>query len=122
MKISFCLIRPQNFEQEVILERKPVLLLCMPDDSEFPGQLKVLNDVGVSWDRELKICLLEEEFIDSFKQSLRIGGTPTFIILVEGRERNRMLGLADRDSLADFISSTLDLIKNGATGSQDSKS
>ena len=31
-----CLIRSENFEQEVIAEKRPVLLLCMPRDEEFP--------------------------------------------------------------------------------------
>jgi hypothetical protein len=35
------LIRIENFDQEVVAEKKPVLLLCMPHDEEFSKQEEV---------------------------------------------------------------------------------
>ncbi|MBM4330846.1 MAG: hypothetical protein FJ117_06400 [Deltaproteobacteria bacterium] len=100
------LIRPENFAQEVIAERKPVLLLCMPRDDEFPQQVKVIEDIARKYSQELKVGLLEEEFIEAFKKNYSIIGTPTFLILVEGKERSRMLGLADQETLTDLILQT----------------
>jgi thioredoxin-like negative regulator of GroEL len=104
MKNSVCVIRPQNFEQEVVLEERPVLLLCMPRDEEFFKQVKVLEEAAETHGQALKVGVLEDEFIERFRQDLGIRGTPTFLILVHGKERGRMLGLADHESLADFIS------------------
>jgi thioredoxin-like negative regulator of GroEL len=103
METLVSLIRPENFEQEVIAEKKPVLLLCMPRDEEFPKQVKVIEDIARKYSKELKVGLLEEDFIEAFKNNYRILGTPTFLILVEGKERGRMLGLADQETLTDLI-------------------
>jgi len=104
MKTFVRVIHPQNFEQEVVLEKRPVLLLCMPRDEEFFKQMKVLEAVAETHDHELKVGLLEDEFIERFREDLGIRGTPTFLILVQGKEKARMLGLADQASLTDFIS------------------
>jgi len=98
------LIRSENFEREVFAEKKPVLLLCMPRDEEFPQQLKVMEDIATKYGRELKVGVLEEEFIEAFKKNYRVGGTPTFLLLVEGKEKARMLGLADEEMLTGLIS------------------
>jgi thioredoxin-like negative regulator of GroEL len=97
------LIRPKNFEQEVVAEKRPVLVLCMTRDEEFPQQMKVIEDIARWVGDELKVGVLEEESIEAFKENYRIVGTPTFLILVEGKEKSRMLGLADQEMLTDLI-------------------
>ena len=104
METLVSLIRPENFEREVITEKKPFLLLCMPQDEEFPNQFKVIEDIARKYSKELRVGLLQEEFIEAFKKNYEILGTPTFLILVEGKERRRWLGLADQQTLMDLIS------------------
>ena len=99
-----CLIRSENFEQEVIAEKRPVLILCMPRDEEFPKQFKVLEDIATKYSQELKVGVLEEGLIEAFKKNYSVIGTPTFLLLVEGKERDRMLGIADREMLTNLIS------------------
>jgi len=98
------LIRSENFEREVFSEKKPVLLLCMPRDDEFPQQLKVMEVIATKYGQELKVGVLEEEFIEVFKKNYRVVGTPTFLLLVKGKERARILGLADPEMLTGLIS------------------
>jgi len=104
MKTSVSLIRSENFDREVFAEKKPVLLLCMPRDEEFPQQLKIMEDIATKYGQELKVGVLEEEFIEVFKKNYRVVGTPTFLLLVEGKEKARMLGLADQAMLTGLIS------------------
>jgi hypothetical protein len=47
---------------------------------------------------------LEEGLLERFKKNYSVVGTPTFLLLVEGKERGRMLGLADQEMLTDLIS------------------
>ncbi|MBR9982764.1 MAG: thioredoxin family protein [Desulfatitalea sp.] len=103
MNTSLCLIRPDNYLQEVVLALKPVLVLCMPFNEEFPSQLKIVEEVASSLQNELKVGLLEEAFIDTFKKNLQISGTPTFLFMVKGKEKSRMIGLTDLQALADFV-------------------
>ena len=104
MKTLVSLIRSENFEQEVITEKRPVLVLCMPRDEEFPKQVEVIEVIARKYSTELKVGLLQEDFIEAFKKNYSVVGTPTFLILVEGKERGRMLGLADQEMLTDLIS------------------
>ncbi len=52
MGTSVDLIRSENFEREVFAEKKPVLLLCMPRDEEFPQQLKLMEDIAAKYGRD----------------------------------------------------------------------
>ena len=64
----------------------------------------MIEDIAIKYGKKLKVGLLVEEFIEAFKKNYRIGGTPTFLILVEGKERGRILGLANQEKLTDLIS------------------
>ncbi len=96
-------IRRENFEQEVVCERKPVLILCMLRTEEFPNQLSILEKIGRKYGEQLKAALLDEAFIESFKKNYRFVGTPIFLLLVEGKEKKRFLGLADPEKMMDLI-------------------
>ncbi len=104
MRTSVSLIRSENFQREVFAEKRPVLILCMPRDDEFPQQLKVMEDIATKYGQELKVGVLEEGLIEVFKKDYSVVGTPTFLLLVEGKERARMLGLADQEMLMNLIS------------------
>jgi len=86
------LIRPENFEQEVVAEKRPVLVLCMTRDEEFPQQMKALEDIARRYGDEIKAGVLEEDFIQAFKKKYNILGSPTFLILVEGQEKSAHVG------------------------------
>ena len=101
------LIGFENFEEEVIEERKPVLLLCMDRNAKFQEQIKVIKSISKTYGAALKVGLLEEEFIGAFKQRFSVLGTPTFLVFVNGSEKDRMLGLTNEEALTEFLSETL---------------
>ena len=96
-------IGPENFEQEVITEKKPVLLLVMPPGEEFPTQLELVEETERRHGGELKIALVQDYFISKIREKYAIGGTPTFLILLEGKEKDRLLGVVNRETLTSFI-------------------
>lgn len=102
-KAEIHFIDEDNFEAVVIREQRPVLLLCMPRDQQFDGQIKVLTETAARYAGRLKVGLLDEGFIGPFKKKYRVLGTPTFLVLQEGREKNRLLGLADEPMLEGLI-------------------
>ncbi len=97
------LIRPDNFTREVVSEKKPVLILCMPRNEDFLIQLELLEEIAIRHGQEVKVGVLEEDSLEAFKKTYAILGDPTFLILVEGKEVSRILGLADEAKLRDFI-------------------
>ena len=53
-----------------------------------------------------------QEYILAFKDKLGIEGAPTFLIFYEGREKDRMLGYADMETLMAFVSKKLSHLQN----------
>ena len=109
----FTEIRPDNFEQEVIEEKAPVLLACILRDLEFMKQAEILDDLSKRCGDLLKICLPDEDSIRTFSEKCGIEGTPTFVILNNGKEVGRMLGLADNKTLPAFVLRTLPFLQDG---------
>gem|GEM_PF-6245753 len=97
-----CLITPDNFFREVVSEQKPVLILCMPCNEQFPCQLRIMEDLARLYHRRLKVGLFKQSFLEIFKESMKICGTPTYLMMLRGQEINRMIGIADRKALAEF--------------------
>ncbi len=96
-------VGPENFEREITTEEKPVLLVCVPRNEQFFEVLRIVERIAKRCGQKLKVCLLEEGFIRPFQERYGVFGTPTFLILVKGEERNRLLGLADEETLMHFI-------------------
>ena len=97
----------ENFENDVLEEDRAVLLLCMYRDTEFQRQIEIIEALHKIYAAKLKTCVLKEEFIEVFMERYSIKGTPTFLIFIGGREKNRMLGQSSLETLKDFLSETL---------------
>lgn len=92
-----------NFATAIMSEKKPVLLLCMPRDDQFAKQMDIVTQTVAKYEAPIKIALLDESFIGSFKKKYRVPGTPTYLILKEGKEISRSLGLTDEQMLRTLI-------------------
>lgn len=103
----FTKIRLDNFEQVVMQEKAPVLLACILRDLEFKKQAEILDGLSKRYGDFLKVCLPDEDSIRVFSKKCGIEGTPTFVILNNGKEVGRMLGLADNKTLPAFVLRTL---------------
>ncbi len=104
-------IRSDNFELEVMKEKRPVLLACPHAYFEFIEQKEVLKSISKEYEEELKVCLLSEDFIGVFREKYGVEGTPTFLVFVGGKEKKRLLGKASREALIAFLSQTLPYLK-----------
>ena len=103
MKPWIHIIRPENYEDLVMSGKVPFLLLCMPHNKAFSKQLEVIEAIAEKYQDALKVGVLAEESIELFKKNLSIIGSPTFLLLAEGKEENRILGIIDEKSLIDII-------------------
>ena len=99
---SVCLITPDNFFQEVVSEQKPVLILCMPFNEQFPSQLRIMEDLARLYPHRFKVGIFKQACLKIFKENMKICGTPTYLMMLHGQEINRMIGIADHKSLAGF--------------------
>jgi len=98
-----------EFEEKVLNETMPVLLLCMHQDYEFQEQMRSIEDIYRTCAAIVKMYLLDDEALRTFKERFAVKGTPTFLLFVKGRERGRILGWVDCRDLTDFLSRMLQL-------------
>ena len=113
-RASIRLVGLENFEREVLKEKMPVLVLCMHQDSDFYGQIEIIERItSESYCHRLKVCLLKEESVGVFREKYGVGGTPTFIVFRGGREISRLLGQAESAILQEFLSQTLSSNQGG---------
>ncbi len=106
-------IRLDNFDAEILNEERPVLLSCVHRGDGFREQLAVIESVSEAYAGALKSCLLEDGLIAALEKRLGVRGTPTFLVLKEGIEIDRMLGKANRETLAAFLVRALPRLEGG---------
>lgn len=97
------IISEDNFAAAIMREKKPVLLLCMPHDDQFAMQMDIVTETVSKYEGSIKIALLDESFIGPFKKKYAVPGTPTYLILMKGKEISRSLGLTDEQMLMSLI-------------------
>ena len=102
----FTSIGMDNFESEIRLELRPILLACIRRGFEAKEQLKVLEKVSREIDRSVKICVLYEGLSDAYRM-LSVEGTPTFLLYFDGEEIGRILGKVAPENLSEYVSEQL---------------
>ncbi len=100
---SLCQVGLENFNSEVLDENRPILILCMSKGRSFVNQINEFEKVRVDFLQDLKMCLLEEDFLGVFMERFNVRGTPTFLIFCDGSERARLLGRATNEDLNRFV-------------------
>ncbi len=100
---SVILIGVDNFNREILESARPVLVLCMSKDKSFSAQMSEIEKIQMKSSRYLKICLLDEDFLGVFMDRYNVKGTPTFLVFVNGKEQERLLGSVKYQDLVRFF-------------------
>jgi hypothetical protein len=100
-------VNSRNYRLEVLEARRPVLVVCTHYGPEIEDQMRTAEDVARRFGRRLKLCLVEEDFLETAKRHFQVRGTPTYLMMRGGVERGRLLGIADAAVLNDFVSQHL---------------
>ena len=87
----FTSVGMDNFDSEIRLEMKPVLLACIRRGYELREQIDLLEKVSRKYAHNLKICLLYEGLNEIYR-TLAIEGTPTFILFLGGGRKRADAG------------------------------
>ncbi|MRR14569.1 hypothetical protein EG833_03900 [archaeon] len=105
------LIKFNEFEREIDSAGNPVLMLCIRRDYEFVSQTDLIRDVLGSMVHgcpiDLKVCIVDEESRTALNDKLDLQGSPAFLLFDKGKEKGRLLGVADEERLKGFLSNEL---------------
>lgn len=96
-----------DYESDGPAARKPVLVGCLHRHCDYQKQIEALQKMSESFGEQLDIFLLTIPTLKVFMEKYRVLGTPTFLILVAGKEQGRLLGQSKSEDLRDFVLQTL---------------
>ncbi len=97
-------VNSENFEKEVLQSRMPVLLdfwatWCGPCRMMSP----VVDDIAESMNTSIKVGKVNVDECPDLAEKYGVMSIPTFIVLKDGKETGRTMGVQPREELVKLI-------------------
>lgn len=97
-------VNNENFEKEVLQSRMPVLLdfwatWCGPCRMMSP----VVDDIAESMNTSIKVGKINVDECSELAQKYNVMSIPTFVVLKNGEETGRTVGVQSRDELVKLL-------------------
>ena len=96
-------VNTQNFEEEVIKSEKPVLIDFYAD---WCGPCKMLSpiiDEIAEENSEIKVVKVNVDDSQDLAMKYQVMSIPTLVVIKNGEEVNRSVGLIDKSQVANLI-------------------
>ncbi len=96
-------VNGQNFEEEVIKSEKPVLIDFYAD---WCGPCKMLSpiiDEIAEENSEIKVVKVNVDDAQDLAMKYQVMSIPTLVVIKNGEEVNRSVGLIDKSQVANLI-------------------
>lgn len=96
-------VNSQNFEEEVIKSEKPVLIDFYAD---WCGPCKMLSpiiDEIAEENSEIKVVKVNVDDSQDLAMKYQVMSIPTLVVIKNGEEVNRSVGLIDKSQVANLI-------------------
>lgn len=106
----FVVLNPEELKVIMLRQDMPFLMVCILRNETFHEQMDIIKSVIDQFDGLLSAYVISEELIASFCKKYNVKGTPTFLFYLNGKERDRILGCTNQESLAEFVARNLQTI------------
>ena len=96
-------VNGQNFEEEVIKSEKPVLIDFYAD---WCGPCKMLSpivDQVAEENEDIKVVKVNVDDAQDLAMKYQVMSIPTLVVIKEGKEINRSVGLIDKNQVVNMI-------------------
>jgi len=87
----------------VIENRLPVVLACIRLDENYQQNITKLENISRYFSEQITVAYALEDMFTYFRDRYDIKGTPTYLILYEGRLIDAILGNSTQDQLIERI-------------------
>ena len=101
MKVSK--INSQDFEKEVLQSEKPVLVDFFADWCEPCKMLSPIVDEVASENSDIKVVKVNIDESQDLAMKYQVMSIPTLVVIKEGKEINRSVGLIDKSEVISLI-------------------
>ena len=97
-----------NFEQEIMLEQKPILIdfwasWCGPCKMVSP----IIDEISEEYDGEIKVCKVNVDEEGILASEFAIVSIPTILLVKDGKIVERLVGVRSKDDFCDEIDKLL---------------
>lgn len=90
--------------QKVVPQSRDYFLLCFHDPSTPDDSLlKTIEEISSRFPKNLQTYLVSEDDWDFFQNRFDFWGAPIYILLKNGREKERLLGNVSVEAMTKFI-------------------
>lgn len=101
-------VNNENFEKEVLQSRMPVLLdfwasWCGPCRMMSP----VVDDIAESMNTSIKVGKINIDECPDLAQKYNVMSIPTFVVIKDGKEAARTVGVQSREDLVSHLKTVL---------------
>ena len=96
-------VNSQNFEEEVLKSEKPVLVDFYAD---WCGPCKMLSpivDQVAEENEDIKVVKVNVDDAQDLAMKYQVMSIPTLVVIKEGKEINRSVGLIDKNQVINMI-------------------
>ena len=96
-------VNSQNFEEEVLKSEKPVLVDFYAD---WCGPCKMLSpivDQVAEENEDIKVVKVNVDDAQDLAMKYQVMSIPTLVVIKEGKEINRSVGLIDKNQVVNMI-------------------
>ena len=96
-------VNSQNFEEEVLKNEKPVLVDFYAD---WCGPCKMLSpivDQVAEENEDIKVVKVNVDDAQDLAMKYQVMSIPTLVVIKEGKEINRSVGLIDKNQVVNMI-------------------
>jgi len=111
--------------QDLFMTQGAALVAFLTHTNAYIKQLKILIDISNRFAETLTIFIISTEPLENLKagsaNAVDVFGTPTFLLLLDGKEQARFLGEADSEKLKEFLQKNQTFANDTRNISQSSK-
>ena len=96
-------VNSQNFEEEVLKSEKPVLVDFYAD---WCGPCKMLSPIVnqvAEENKDIKVVKVNVDDAQDLAMKYQVMSIPTLVVIKEGKEINRSVGLIDKNQVVNMI-------------------
>jgi hypothetical protein len=100
-------VDPKKLNDILVTEIRPVMVVCLDVKTGIRKFKTLLGEVSDTCLNDVKICVLDAEYVNVMKEKFNIYGTPSVSFCQQGKGKDTFLGQMNSYDLMSFLKMNL---------------